>query len=79
MRAAAGVKLEEGYAAEERLAELRDMYEPYVNALAEYLCMNLLPWIVAGDPADNWQRTAWGRISRCACRGSAQADADDHF
>lgn len=77
--AAAGVKLREGNAAEERLAELRDMYEPYLNALAEYLCIELPPWIVAGDAADNWQRTAWGRISRSALSAGTQADADEHF
>jgi hypothetical protein len=77
--AAAGVKLQDGNAAEQRLAELRDMYEPYLNALAEYLCMDLPPWIVAGDAADNWQRTAWGRISRSAVLPHAHADTDDHF
>jgi hypothetical protein len=77
--AAAGVKFQDGDAAELRLAELRDMYEPYLNALAEYLCMELPPWIAAGDAADNWQRTAWGRISRSAFPRSAQADTDDHF
>ncbi len=76
---AAGVRLREGNAAEQRLAELRDMYEPYLNALAEYLCIDLPPWIVAGDAADNWQRTAWGRISRSASPAGAQADTDEHF
>ncbi len=77
--AAAGVKLRDGNAAEQRLAELRDMYEPYLNALAKYLCMDLPPWIVAGDAADNWQRTAWGRISRSAFPPRVQADTDEHF
>ncbi len=77
--AAAGVRLREGNAAEQRLAELRDMYEPYLNALAEYLCIDLPPWIVASDAADNWQRTAWGRISRSAFPAGAQADTDEHF
>jgi len=77
--AAAGVRLREGDAAEQRLAELRDMYEPYLNALAEYLCIDLPPWIVAGDTADNWQRTAWGRISRSASPTGTQADTDEHF
>lgn len=77
--AAAGVKLRDGNAADQRLAELRDLYEPHLNALAEYLCMDLPPWILAGDPADNWRRTTWGRISRCASRGRTQADIDDHF
>jgi hypothetical protein len=76
---AVGVKLQEGNAADQRLAELRGMYEPYVGALAEYLCMDLPPWIVAGGAADNWQRTAWGRISRSVFPAATQADTDDHF
>ncbi len=77
--AAAGVRLRDGKVADQRLTELRDMYEPYVNALADYLCMNLPPWIVAGDAADNWQRTAWGRISRCASPVRARPHTDEHF
>ncbi len=77
--AAAGVGLRAGDAAEQRLAELRDMYEPYLNALAEYLCIDLPPWIVAGDAADNWRRTAWGRIIRSALDPHVQVDTDEHF
>ena len=42
---AAGVPLREGVEAERKLAELRRMYEPYVNPLAQYLMMPLPPWI----------------------------------
>ena len=58
MLAAAGVRLREGCEADEKLAELRRMYEPYVSALAYYLLMPLPPWIPAGVP-DDWQTTAW--------------------
>src|SRR5262249_7639056 len=43
----------------QRLAKLRGMYEPYVGALAEYLQMELPPWIMAAPQRDNWQTTAW--------------------
>jgi len=61
--AAEGITLRDASAAEERLATLRRMYEPYVNALAEYLLMVLPPWISATDDFDNWQTSAWERSS----------------
>lgn len=47
---------------EKRLAELRDMYEPYVYALSDWLLMPLPPWILPPDSIDNWKTSAWGRI-----------------
>ena len=43
----------------DRLAHLRRMYEPYVDALARYLQMDLPPWILPTSRKDNWQTTAW--------------------
>jgi hypothetical protein len=43
----------------ERLAHFRRMYEPYVDALAQYLQMSLPPWIPPASQRDNWQTTAW--------------------
>ncbi|MCL4394360.1 MAG: potassium channel family protein [Chloroflexi bacterium] len=57
--AKAGAALRAGPAADARLAELRRMYEPYVNALAAYLVMELPPWIPPANVHDNWQVTAW--------------------
>src|SRR6476620_7524392 len=48
--------------AEDRLTEMREMYEPYVAALSEYLVMPLPPWIVSEKVIDNWKTSAWGRI-----------------
>jgi hypothetical protein len=61
--AAEGITLREDSAGEERLVTLRRMYEPYVNALAEYLLMPLPPWISATDDFDNWQTSVWERSS----------------
>lgn len=47
---------------EKRLAELREMYEPYVFALSDWLLMPLPPWILPPDSIDNWKTSAWGRI-----------------
>jgi hypothetical protein len=61
--AAAGIPLRDGASADQRLAELRRMYEPYVYALAEYLYMSLPVWILQKDKdaIDNWQTSAWER------------------
>jgi Ion channel len=57
--AGAGVRLREGREADDRLAELRRMYEPYVSALSDYLLMPLPPWIPAPGLKDNWQKSRW--------------------
>lgn len=56
--AAAGMPLGEGAPVDERLAHLRGMYEPYVNALADFLLMPLPKWVPPEGARDNWQRTA---------------------
>lgn len=42
-----------------KLAEMRAMYEPYVNALSGRLLMDLPAWIGVPGARDNWQKTAW--------------------
>jgi Ion channel len=59
---ASGIRLREGSEAEQRLLELRAMYEPYVVALADFLMMPLPPWILPANAVDNWKTSAWGRI-----------------
>jgi ion channel len=58
---AAGVPLRATEESLAKLAELRRMYEPYVNSMAEYLFMRLPPWIHPGNVMDNWQTSAWER------------------
>jgi hypothetical protein len=57
--AGVGIGLREGREADDRLAEIRKMYEPYVNALAEYLLMPLPEWIPPPGARDNWQKSRW--------------------
>jgi hypothetical protein len=57
--AAAEIHLREGADADQRLTELRQMYEPYLNALAAHLLVSLPSWIPALERLDNWQTTAW--------------------
>ncbi|MGE5176637.1 MAG: ion channel [Hyphomicrobiales bacterium] len=62
--------------AEDRLAELRELYEPYVSALSRYLLQPLPPWEPPAPRRDNWQVTAWD-----ASEGRSRADRSlpDHF
>jgi voltage-gated potassium channel Kch len=57
-----GAHLHDGADVEEKLAQLRLMYEPYVCALSELLLMPLPPWILDENAIDNWKTSAWGRI-----------------
>ncbi|MEP7289714.1 MAG: potassium channel family protein [Chloroflexota bacterium] len=50
----------------DRLMELRRLYEPYVNALADYLLMPLPTWSEAPNVSDNWQITAWSQVDGIA-------------
>jgi hypothetical protein len=45
---------------EGRLDALRALYEPYLEGLAEYLLMDLPPWVPAPGALDDWQTTADG-------------------
>lgn len=73
-----GMKLNDSQPADARLAELRQMYEPYVYALATYLNQNLPPWIPLKKGKDNWQTTAWAQSAGFVEKDAAVA-LDDHF
>jgi len=79
MLAQHGVKLLDGAEADGKLAEFRDMYEPYLYALAEYLNLVLPPWIPVKKGKDNWQTTAWGRSAGLTEKESAAIAATEHF
>ncbi len=57
--ASAGILLAEGESTEKRLAEVRGMYEPFVNALASYLLVPLPKWVMTSEQVDDWQTSAW--------------------
>ena len=54
-----GVQLRDEKKAAMTLAELRGMYEPFVNALAEHFYFALPPFQPEKLPVDNWQTNAW--------------------
>jgi Ion channel len=61
----------------DKLAELRGLYEPFVNALARRLRLALPPIISEKPAVDNWQTTAWTR--RAPGIGNLPASGDEHF
>lgn len=78
--AEAGCKLQEGPEAEQRLTELRAMYEPYVQALGGFLRFTLPGWLPPQRLRDNWQTSAWeAASSRSPSPPCAEARKDDHF
>lgn len=74
-----GLKLREGQDADQSLAKLRDMYEPYAHALASYLDHALPPWIPKRRTKDNWQTTAWAKATDLFDGQSDPPPADPHF
>jgi hypothetical protein len=65
--------------APDRLAELRILYEPYVNALSRRLLMTLPPWIPADRKKDDWQGGPWDRAIQARALEHPGRAADDHF
>jgi hypothetical protein len=47
----------------DKLKDLRHMYEPYLYALGSHLCLDVPPWIPAVGQVDNWRTSAWGTIT----------------
>lgn len=55
----AGLQPASEAAADQKLRNLRRMYEPYVRGLADRLLLPVPPWIRPKHVPDNWQTSAW--------------------
>ncbi len=59
----------------DRLRNMRALYEGYAQALSDYLCMPLPPWIAERPTTDNWLTVAKLRAeTEAANRASAQPE-----
>jgi len=58
-----GLRLQHEEDAQRRLYDLRRSYEPFVNALADHLLLNLPPWIQETRTIDDWQTSAWDHFA----------------
>jgi hypothetical protein len=54
------VPLQEGPETDKALMHLRQIYEPFVSALADRLLMPLPSWLPTPGAQDVWKVTAWG-------------------
>jgi hypothetical protein len=61
------------------LADLRGLYEPFVNALSKHFLVTLPPFQPEKPPVDNWQTSAWTRRSPGLGGLSAAGSDDEHF
>jgi len=77
--AEAGLRLREGSDADQKLSDLRRMYEPYAYSLSNYFLEPVPPWISKSTFTDNWQKTAWGRSSGFKKGIPSQGVEDQHF
>ncbi len=59
-----GLRFQHQEDAEQRLYELRRIYEPFVNALADHLLVHLPPWVSAARSIDDWQTSAWDHFAQ---------------
>jgi hypothetical protein len=77
--AAAGVRLRQDEASVLKLAHLRSLYEPYLEAMSRNLQITLPPWIHQEKRKDNWQGGPWDRAIQARGLGERVHVADEHF
>jgi hypothetical protein len=65
--------------AEEKLAQLRALYESYVHVLGQRLFMTLPPWIATEQKKDNWQGGPWDRAIQARSLERPGRAVEDHF
>jgi hypothetical protein len=75
--AEAGVPPEEVRGAAERLRDYRHLYEPYVNALAGHLLMELPRFDGTHKTVENWRTSAWEKIANEPGVTAADPTVDD--
>ena len=74
-----GVTLNNNADMAEKLAGLREVYEPYVHALSRRLLMTVPPWIDTGRVKDNWQGGPWDRVIQAQALQHPGHRVEDHF
>jgi hypothetical protein len=68
-----------GESGDNKLQQLRDMYEPYLNGLSVRLLMSLPSWGVGERSVENWKRSAWGKISSGPESSGGSSSESSHF
>ena len=76
------MKLHTEAEAEQKLTELRGLYEPYAQAMARTLLITLPPWMHPEKRKDNWQAGPWDRAIQARSLTMVPQHtrkADEHF
>lgn len=76
---AAGLRPTTGDEADQKLVELRSMYEPFLFALSAHFRLPLPPWIPEPGAQDNWQTSASNRDTVELGGVAARARPNRHF
>lgn len=75
-----GLRLREDEAADQKLAKLRSLYEPYVQGIARRLLITLPGWTRTEKKKDNWQSGPWDKLIKKEEPGDAtRLVLEDHF
>jgi hypothetical protein len=64
---------------DQKLKDLRYMYEPYLYSLADYLCLAIPPWIPGKGQVDNWRTNPWGTITSSSKKARGDQHRHRHF
>ena len=75
----AGFELQPRESAKTKLAELRDIYEPFVNGLSRRFIITIPPMIPKKGAVDNWQTSAWTQQTPGIHSLVTNTDRDGHF
>jgi hypothetical protein len=78
-----GLSLKQDEAADQKLAALRALYEPYVQGIAKNLSITLPPWIRHDPIRDNWRGGPWDTLIQAQGLGRIARDrhgaVEEHF
>ncbi len=74
-----GVTLSDAANFERKLAELRVLYEPYLQALARRLAITLPAWLALEHKKDNWRSAPWDQAIQARSLERPGRAAEDHF
>jgi hypothetical protein len=72
-----GTVLREGEGIDRQLAELRNLYEPYIYSLSLYLGLAIPPWFPTSGRVDNWLTSVWD--SRAQTGSKRDIVSGEHF
>jgi len=78
-----GLKLKSGGEADQKLTDLRMLYEPYAQGIARNLFIPLPPWSRHDPIKDNWRSGPWDRVIQAQALGKIgsiqRGGVDEHF